>query len=68
MMLTNPSVHVGEQTLNNGFFSVCVPRVSSSCLLLLLETRQNYLVSLTQVLFKLLLLPWAPGHVRFCAL
>ena len=45
---------------------VCVPRVNSSCLLLLWETLQDQQLGLTQATFKLLLLPWVPEHVRFC--
>ena len=46
---------------------VYVPRVSSSRLLPLWETLQDQQVGLTQASFKLLLLPWIPEHVRFCA-
>ena len=40
--------------------SVCVPRVSPNCLLLLWDKQ----VGLTQAPFKLLLLPWVPESVR----
>ena len=43
--------------------SVCVPRVSSSCLLCLQEALQ---VGPTQALFRLLLLPWISNQVAFC--
>ena len=46
--------------------SVCVPRVSFSCLLPLQDTLQYQWVGLTQAPFKLLLLPWVLEHVRFC--
>ena len=46
--------------------SVCVPRVSPNCLLLLQETLQDQQVGLTQVSFKLLLLPWVLEHVKLC--
>ena len=46
--------------------SVCVPRVSSSCLLPLQKALQDQQVGLTQTPFKWLLLPWLPEHVRFC--
>ena len=38
--------------------SVCVPRVSCSCFLPLWESLQDKQVGLTQITFKLLLLPW----------
>ena len=46
--------------------SVCVLRVSSSCLLPLWVVLQDQQVGLTQAPFILLLLPWVPEHVRFC--
>ena len=46
--------------------SVCVLRVSSSCLLPLWETSQDQQLGLTQAPFKLLLFPWALERVRFC--
>ena len=46
--------------------SVCVPRVTSSCLLPLWETLQDQQVGLTQAPFKLLLQPWVLECVRFC--
>ena len=46
--------------------SIDVPRVSSSFLLPLQETLQDQEVGLTQTPFKLLLLLWVPGSVRFC--
>ena len=46
--------------------SVCVPRVSSSCLLPLQKALQDQQVGLTQAPFKWLLLPWLPERVRFC--
>ena len=46
--------------------NISVPRVSSSCPLLLQEALQDHQVSLTPAPFKLLLLPWVPVHARFC--
>lgn len=46
-------------------FSVHALRVSSTCLLPLLEALQDQ-QALTQDPFKLLLLPWVLEHVRFC--
>ena len=45
-----------------------VPRVSCSCLLPPWETLQDQDVGLTQVPFKLLLLPWVLEYVEFCVL
>ena len=42
--------------------SVFVPRMSSSCLLLLWETRHDQQVGLSQAPFKILLLPWVLEH------
>ena len=44
--------------------SICVPRVSHTCLLHLQETLQEQQVGLTQAPIKLLLLSWSV--VRFC--
>ena len=46
--------------------SVCVPRVSSICLLPVQETLQDQQVGLTQAPLKSLPLPWVLEHVRFC--
>ena len=46
--------------------SVCVPRVSPSCLLPLWETLQDQQVGPRQASFKLLLLPWVLERVWFC--
>ena len=45
---------------------VFVPWLSSSCLLPLWEALHYQQMGLTQAPFKLLLLPWALEHVRFC--
>ena len=66
MALASTSVHVVEQAPQMAPASVCVLRVSASCLLPLQEALQDQSVRLTQVSFKLLLLPWVPEHVRFC--
>ena len=47
--------------------SICVPRVSLSRLLPLLEALQNQHMCLIQVPFKLLPLHWGSEHVRFWA-
>lgn len=46
--------------------SVCVLSVTSSFLLPLSKPLQDQQVGMTQASFKLLLLIWAPEHVRFC--
>ena len=45
--------------------SVCVPRMSSICLLPLPEALKDWQVGLTQVHFKLLMHSWIPKQVRF---
>ena len=46
--------------------TVCVPRVSFSCLLPLWKTLS--VIRFHQAPFKLVLLPWVPEHVRYCVL
>ena len=45
--------------------TVCVPGVTSRCLLPLQEALQDQEVALTQAPFKLLLLSWVLEHVDF---
>ena len=45
--------------------SVCIPRMSSICLLPLPEALKDWQVGLTQVHFKLLMHSWIPKQVRF---
>ena len=48
--------------------SVCIPRMSSICLLPLQEVLKDWQVGLIQVHFKLLMHSWIPKQVRFaCA-
>ena len=58
MVRASTSALVLERASKTAVPSVCVPRVSSSCLLSLQETLQDQQVGLTQAPFKLLLLPW----------
>ena len=46
--------------------SIYVPRMSPSCHLPLREAVQNHQVGMTQVPFKLLLLPYISEYVKFC--
>lgn len=66
MALAGIHVPVVGHTPHKGCCSVCVPRVSSSCLLPLPEILQDQQACLIQAPLKSLLLPWVLEQVRLC--
>ena len=65
-MAASTSVHVVECVPQNGCLQYLCSQVSSSYLLSVQEALEDQQLSLTQALFRLLLLPWVLEHVRFC--
>ena len=66
MVLASLSILVVERAPQISDASTYVPRVSSSCLLLLQKALQDQQRGLTQAPFNLLALHWVSAHVRLC--
>ena len=64
-MAASTSVHVVECVPQKGCLQCLCSQVSSSYLLSVQEALEDQQLSLTQALFRLLLLPLVPEHVRF---